>query len=143
MTEPTPASIAIRVDSGQESSGALDVVFPIRTTGDRPPVFSRPSSIVGLAWSYAGLAQYIDSATPMYGDPNSSSPRPRIRCLESIEFTAARYLEEVRKIQPEGPYHLAGWSLGGVIAHSMAVLLQAAGESGRFVGDAGQLRPCR
>lgn len=56
---------------------------------------------------------------------SSADPLP-----ESIEFTAARYLEEVRKkIQPEGPYHLAGWSLGGVIAHSMAVLLQAAGES--------------
>ncbi|MFF1947031.1 amino acid adenylation domain-containing protein [Rhodococcus qingshengii] len=127
MTEPTPASIAIRVDSGQESSGALDVVFPIRTTGDRPPVFF-VHPIVGLAWSYAGLAQYIDSATPMYGiqTPAVSSADP---LPESIEFTAARYLEEVRKIQPEGPYHLAGWSLGGVIAHSMAVLLQAAGES--------------
>ncbi|MFE5789874.1 amino acid adenylation domain-containing protein [Rhodococcus erythropolis] len=127
MTEPTPASIAIRVDSGQESSGALDVVFPIRTTGDRPPVFF-VHPIVGLAWSYAGLAPYIDSATPMYGiqTPAVSSADP---LPESIEFTAARYLEEVRKIQPEGPYHFAGWSLGGVIAHSMAVLLQAAGES--------------
>ncbi|WP_260395805.1 amino acid adenylation domain-containing protein [Rhodococcus sp. KBW08] len=127
MTEPTPASIASRVDSGQESAGALDVVFPIRTTGDRPPVFF-VHPIVGLAWSYAGLTPYIDSATPMYGiqTPAVSSADP---LPTSIELTAARYLEEVRLIQPEGPYHLAGWSLGGVIAHAMAVQLQTAGES--------------
>jgi thioesterase domain-containing protein len=42
---------------------------------------------------------------------------------------AARYIEEVRAVQPSGPYHLCGWSLGGVIAFEMARQLLARGES--------------
>ncbi|NKS70521.1 hypothetical protein GS584_17840 [Rhodococcus hoagii] len=41
---------------------------------------------------------------------------------------AARYVDRVRAIQPQGPYHLLGWSLGGNIAHEMAVRLQDIGE---------------
>ncbi|MGB7236893.1 MAG: thioesterase domain-containing protein, partial [Rhodococcus sp. (in: high G+C Gram-positive bacteria)] len=46
----------------------------------------------------------------------------------SIEEYASRYVDEVRRVRPSGPYHLLGWSLGGVIAHAMAVMLRAAGE---------------
>jgi thioesterase domain-containing protein len=48
---------------------------------------------------------------------------------ESIDELAERYVSEIRRIQPHGPYHLLGWSLGGAIAHAMAVRLQAEGES--------------
>ncbi|MCA9557515.1 MAG: hypothetical protein KC583_03020, partial [Myxococcales bacterium] len=41
---------------------------------------------------------------------------------------ARRYLEAVRTVQPEGPYLLGGWSLGGVVAYEMAQQLTAAGE---------------
>ncbi|GAA1395784.1 hypothetical protein GCM10009639_31300 [Kitasatospora putterlickiae] len=42
--------------------------------------------------------------------------------------TAAAYVARIREVAPRGPYHLVGWSAGGLIAHEMAVLLQAAGE---------------
>jgi len=41
---------------------------------------------------------------------------------------AADYLQEIRKIQPVGPYYLLGWSFGGVVAHAMASNLQRQGE---------------
>ena len=41
---------------------------------------------------------------------------------------AADYLEQLRAVQPNGPYHLLGWSLGGRIAQAIATLLEAAGE---------------
>jgi thioesterase domain-containing protein len=41
---------------------------------------------------------------------------------------AALYIEEIRRVQPAGPYRLGGWSLGGVIAFEMARQLAAAGE---------------
>ncbi|RZK74964.1 MAG: hypothetical protein EOP28_01670, partial [Rhodococcus sp. (in: high G+C Gram-positive bacteria)] len=45
-----------------------------------------------------------------------------------------RYLDEVRAVQPAGPYHLLGWSLGGLIAHAMATELQdRGGEVGSLV----------
>ncbi|WP_232433543.1 thioesterase domain-containing protein [Rhodococcus sp. AW25M09] len=46
----------------------------------------------------------------------------------SIEEFAARYVQEIRTVQPHGPYHLLGWSLGGVIAHAVAAQLQSDGE---------------
>jgi thioesterase domain-containing protein len=42
---------------------------------------------------------------------------------------AALYVDEIRRLQPEGPYHLGGWSLGGPVAFEMARQLRAAGES--------------
>jgi thioesterase domain-containing protein len=41
---------------------------------------------------------------------------------------AADYIEQIRSAQPSGPYRLLGWSVGGVIAHEIAVQLRAAGE---------------
>jgi thioesterase domain-containing protein len=54
--------------------------------------------------------------------------------LRSVNLMAERYLEEVRRVQPHGPYHLAGWSAGGVTAVEMAHRLRAAGEEVAFVG---------
>jgi thioesterase domain-containing protein len=40
---------------------------------------------------------------------------------------ARQYVEAIRQVQPEGPYHLGGWSLGGVVALEMAQQLLGAG----------------
>jgi thioesterase domain-containing protein len=40
----------------------------------------------------------------------------------------ADYLGEIRAIQPAGPYHLLGWSFGGIVAYSLASHLQLLGE---------------
>ncbi|KAH8037320.1 hypothetical protein HPB51_009875 [Rhipicephalus microplus] len=47
----------------------------------------------------------------------------------SIEKMAAVYVQRVREVQPEGPYHLAGYSFGGMVAFEVAVQMQASGES--------------
>ncbi|XP_075724817.1 fatty acid synthase-like isoform X2 [Rhipicephalus microplus] len=47
----------------------------------------------------------------------------------SIEKMAAVYVQRIREVQPEGPYHLAGYSFGGMVAFEMAVQMQASGES--------------
>ena len=47
---------------------------------------------------------------------------------ETIEAMAGTYLDDVRAVQPHGPYLLAGYSGGGVIAFEMARRLEAAGE---------------
>jgi len=41
---------------------------------------------------------------------------------------AAHYIDALRRIQPEGPYILGGWSLGGIIAYEMAQRLVAQGQ---------------
>ena len=51
------------------------------------------------------------------------------RPLASIEAMATRYIDEIRCVQPHGPYLVGGFCLGGLIAHEMARQLIAAGES--------------
>ena len=48
--------------------------------------------------------------------------------LESVEAMAERYLAELRRVQPHGPYFLCGHSFGGLIAYELAQRLRAAGE---------------
>src|SRR6185295_43164 len=46
----------------------------------------------------------------------------------SLEEMAERYLEALRAVQPEGPYRLGGWSMGGIVAFEMARQLAAQSE---------------
>ncbi|AQA20715.1 amino acid adenylation domain protein [Rhodococcus sp. MTM3W5.2] len=128
LVDPTPASIAARIDAsdGQAGDSGLDIVFPIRETGTAEPVFF-VHPIVGLSWCYTGFAAHIGAERPLYGLQVPGLLREEAE-PESIDELAARYLQEVQRIQPQGPYHLVGWSLGGVIAQAMAVELQTAGE---------------
>ncbi len=48
--------------------------------------------------------------------------------LIGIKNIAAKYIEIIKKYQPEGPYILGGWCYGGVVAHEMACQLEARGE---------------
>ncbi len=54
--------------------------------------------------------------------------------LASIEEMATYYIERIREVQAAGPYHLGGYSLGGVIAFEIAQQLTAAGEQISFLG---------
>ncbi|MGW7024540.1 amino acid adenylation domain-containing protein [Streptomyces decoyicus] len=125
---PTPAALAARLDSsGPASDDALDVVLPLRTTGDRPPLFAfHPAG--GIAWCYAGLAARLGPDQPVYGIQArgllGDDPLPR-----ALAEQAEDYARRLRTVQPHGPYRLLGWSVGGILAHTVAVLLQEAGET--------------
>jgi thioesterase domain-containing protein len=53
---------------------------------------------------------------------------------DSISRMAGRYISELRRVQPSGPYRLAGWSAGGTIALEMAMQLTEAGHPVAFLG---------
>jgi thioesterase domain-containing protein len=73
------------------------------------------------------LARYAPADVPLYGlqgrGLGGTTALPR-----SVREMATDYVEQLRSVQPSGPYHVLGWSFGGVAAHEMAVQLQAAGE---------------
>ncbi|KAF0960681.1 amino acid adenylation domain-containing protein [Rhodococcus sp. T7] len=122
---PTVAQLAGRLDDDHDAD-ALAVLLPFRTEGFRPPVFCfHPAG--GISWGYSGLLRHIDDDYPLYGvqaSNLSTSKRPP----ETLEDMAAEYIEHMRTVQPTGPYHLLGWSLGGVVAHAIAGALQNQGE---------------
>ncbi|KAI8345412.1 Alpha/Beta hydrolase protein [Mortierella sp. GBAus27b] len=47
---------------------------------------------------------------------------------------ALDYIDQIRRIQPHGPYRLLGWSFGGVVAHTMASHLEQQGEKVVLLG---------
>ena len=106
-------------------------VVPFRTVGSQPPLFL----VAGLGGNVVNFdfvsRQFIDR--PVYGVETQGLDQDG-KVLTSVEDMARFYLTEIRKIQPQGPYHLAGYSFGGVLAFEMACQLQAAGEQIGLLG---------
>jgi len=123
---PTVAGLAERLLMGSSQS-ALDVLLPLRAGDGRMPVFCvHPAG--GLSWCYAGLMRSLPSSYPIYGLQARGIAERTERLPDSLDEMAADYLDHIRQVQPKGPYHIAGWSLGGNVAHAMAVRLQEEGE---------------
>ncbi|MCK0093890.1 amino acid adenylation domain-containing protein, partial [Rhodococcus sp. F64268] len=110
-----------------DAVGAFDAVLPIRTGGSGAPVFCF-HPVTGLSWGFAGLARYFGEDRPVYG-LQSPALQDGADLPVDIEAWADEYVRIIREIAPHGPYHLVGWSMGGVLAHAVAVALQHQGES--------------
>ncbi|WP_308271832.1 non-ribosomal peptide synthetase [Kitasatospora sp. SUK 42] len=122
---PTVAGLTERLVMN-DPDDALDVVLPLRSTGDGTPLFCIHPAI-GVSWSYSGLLNHIAPQHPVYALQARGLGRPE-PLPTSYEEMAADYADQIQKIQPEGPYLLLGWSAGGLIAHAVACELQARGE---------------
>ncbi|WP_221351118.1 non-ribosomal peptide synthetase [Streptomyces beigongshangae] len=124
---PTVAGLAEQLTSGTHGDGRsdpFDVVLPMRTTGDREPLwFVHPG--IGLSWAYLGYLNHLPDDRPVYaiqargftGDPIPAS----------IGEMVDDYVDQVLRVQPDGPFTLIGLSLGGTLGHAMAAELQARG----------------
>lgn len=143
FSAPTPRGLAARIGTvdptaprpadGLASLGRrLDPVLELRTEGSVPPLFCI-HQIGGTAWKYAPLARLLRAERPIIGlqMPQLTEPDKQTRTLDEL---ARFYLAAVRRIQPQGPYHLLGYSLGGNLAHAMAAILEAEGEQVGYVG---------
>jgi amino acid adenylation domain-containing protein len=123
---PTVAGLAERLSAGTASGGDLAGLLPLRTGGDRAPLFCLPPA-AGVSWVYAGLLKHIDPARGVYGLQSAGLTDPA-GGPSTVELLVKDHVERIREIQPSGPYHLLGWSFGAQIAHAVAVELQAQGE---------------
>jgi enterobactin synthetase component F len=105
------------------------VLLPLRPTrplGDRRPLFCiHPAG--GISCCYAGLLRHLHPTRPVYGLQARGLARPE-PLPDTIDAMARDYIRQLRRVQPEGPYHFLGWSVGGVVAHAVAVQLRDAGE---------------
>lgn len=103
-------------------SGAL---VALRPSGRRPPLYC-VHPVSGSPYVYAELAGLLDPEQPVYGveAPGYDDDREP---LTSFDALAEEYLPVLRHSQPDGPYLLLGWSLGGSLAFHLAQRLAAAG----------------
>ncbi|WP_037311026.1 non-ribosomal peptide synthetase [Amycolatopsis orientalis] len=131
LARKTPAKTLVVVGERRRAStavktGDFEILLPLRVGGDRPPLFCVHAS-GGLSWNYEPLLRYLPANQPVYGVQARGLARTE-PLPGSVEEMAADYLAQIRAVQPSGPYHLLGWSLGGRIAQAMARLLEQEGE---------------
>ncbi|MFG3041233.1 amino acid adenylation domain-containing protein [Streptomyces sp. NPDC048330] len=126
---PTPALLAEHIAAGS-GADALGTVLPIRAAtaanSGEAPLFC-VHAVSGVSWGYAGLLPHLDQDRPVIALQARRLAGPH-GAPASLEEMADDYLAEIRRIQPHGPYHLLGWSFGGLVAHAVAARLEAAGE---------------
>ncbi|MEU6072784.1 amino acid adenylation domain-containing protein [Micromonospora sp. NPDC047074] len=129
---PTPAALARQLPRTGATEEAFGPVLELRSEGAGEPLFLvHPGT--GLSWCYFRLLEHLDPARPVHalqarGFAETAAGGVLPALPRTVAEMAADYLTQVRKIQPTGPYHLAGWSFGGLVAHSMATRLEREGE---------------
>lgn len=127
VSHPTLADMA-EVVGGDADSPDASLIVRIRAGDDGAPLFC-VHPIGGNVMCYAPLAQALEPGRPIYGIRAPGLASDRETPLASIEEMAARYVDEIRSVQPDGPYHLLGWSLGGLVVQEMARHLAMEGET--------------
>ena len=128
---PTIAQLAGRLAEtdgaeAEEEPRTADVVT-FHAAGDAPPLFALPGIGGTAAFTFRGLAEQLGTRYPVHGlqlrgTDGVSAPHA------TVEEMAAYQIENIRRLQPTGPYSLIGYSFGGRLAFEIAAQLRDAGE---------------
>lgn len=110
-----------------EASAPTGCLVPIQPGGDGPILFCI-HDVNGQVLNFRALARHLGPGQPFYGIQSVGLDGAETP-LARIEDMAARYIAEIRRLQPAGPYCLGGYSMGGVIAYEMARQLRTAGDA--------------
>jgi aspartate racemase len=102
-------------------------LMPINTEGTKTPIFL----VHGDNGNYL-LSSHLGPDQPVYGFFHPGSEGEDIHYKDVREMAGA-YLKMLLSVCPEGPYFLAGFSFGGVLAFEMALQLQKAGKKIPFL----------
>jgi thioesterase domain-containing protein len=100
----------------------------LREKGEGAPLFVFHAA-GGDVLCYQPLLKYLPPDMPVHGFHRSELPNQRVPMFKSVEQLAGEYIEQILWRQPRGPYYLAGWSSGGLIAMEVASHLEDKGET--------------
>jgi thioesterase domain-containing protein/SAM-dependent methyltransferase/acyl carrier protein len=135
-----PAAAAFRGATVERIARALDpapslppspILVPLQPGGTRPPLFFiHPAA--GVVFPYVELSRQLGPDQPFYGlqaaGLDGASPPDA-----TISAMARRYVDAIRTVAPEGPYHLGGFSFGCLVAYEVAQELCRAGDEVRLL----------
>jgi amino acid adenylation domain-containing protein len=136
LSLPAPLSALYDAPTPRALVGALtrcnapldwDTLVPINRSGNRYPLFLIHAA-EGNVLLYRELASHLGTDQPVYG-LQSAGLDGKSSIDGRFEHVAERYIKEIRKVQPSGPYMLGGYCLGGTLAMEMARQLLDAGET--------------
>jgi thioesterase domain-containing protein/acyl carrier protein len=119
---------AIRLHGRRLNWSSLVAVQPL---GTKPPLFCVHSHTGDVLYCEY-IARGVGPDQPVYGLQSQavSGNPPHL----SVEEMSQHYIKELRRVQPNGPYHLFGFCFGGLVAYEMARQLQAESELVAYLG---------
>jgi len=123
-------SVAHLLSQRTQTSDAPTTLITVRAAGSQNPLFL-VHEFSGADAYFPALGQHLHGDFPIYGLPGIALGQPQLRTLEGL---AARLVELMCSVQPHGPYRLAGWSFGGVLAYEIAQQLLGRDETVEFLG---------
>jgi thioesterase domain-containing protein len=104
---------------------------PIRRHGEASPLFFVPTGGGDISYAFE-LAIDIDARYPIYALP---WPDPESKFQpQTIEAMAARMVQMMQSVCPTGPYQVAGYSTGGILAYAIAHQLSGMDQEVSFIG---------
>ena len=133
FTHPTLSRLAQAAETQKTAPSVFDAnPVPLKPSGELPPLYlvHEPS---GDPLVYTSLAALMSPSLPVYA-LQALGVHALEHPPETLEALARCHVAAIRRHQPQGPYRLAGWSMGGVIAYEMAMQLRAQGATVDFVG---------
>ncbi|MGG4264558.1 non-ribosomal peptide synthetase [Peribacillus simplex] len=108
-------------------------IFPLHKGGvDKAPLFLIHPGGGGIL-CYYNFVQKMQLNRSIYGIQSIGYDDDNIP-LNSVKEMATKYIEGIKKIQPKGPYFIAGWSFGGTISFEIAHQLELLNEKVEFLG---------
>lgn len=135
MVASTVGKLSALLTSGISDEQAqrlgYETILPLRES-DGPTLFCfHPAS--GFAWQFSVLTRYL---SPRWSIVGIQSPRPNgpMQQCATLDDVIDQHLATLRAQQPQGPYYLFGYSLGGTLAQGIAARLRAQGEAVAFLG---------
>lgn len=126
----TVAKLAKKLTSNEEEN-EWNALVPIKTSGSKDPIYLIHGGGLNVLF-YKPIVNYLDNDQPIYGF-QALGLYKRHHDVKSVEEISAIYIKDLLKANPEGPYCLAGYSLGGIIAFEMAKQLTEINKNVKFI----------
>ena len=130
FTHPTIEALARYISLDCPEGSVPGRPIAIRTIGTERPLFLVHDGH-GQTFYASLLAAHIDQTIPVFALPAPMKGETELRTPEGM---AARMVRMMRAVQPVGPYRIAGWSFGGILAYEIAVQLLGSDDRIEFVG---------
>jgi amino acid adenylation domain-containing protein len=127
---PTVQTLAAVIRVPQGARVVADQAIWIGNGDKQQPLFMAHCG-AGEIFYIPLLAQHITSGTAICALPAKPDTEPQMRTVEGM---ASRMVKMMRDVQPFGPYRIAGWSFGGLLAYEVANQLIGADQEVEFLG---------
>jgi amino acid adenylation domain-containing protein len=124
---PTVQKLALVLNTKDGGLKEWDSLVPIKPFGNKPPFYIIHGGGLNVLPFYS-IAKNMDPDQPVFG-LQAKGLNGIEEPLKNIEDIASHYISEIVRQNPHGPYSLAGYSLGGIIAFEIAKQLKAAGKT--------------